>query len=124
MTAGERTAEFDGEGLLAAFDGELTDVRELTALVVASVPKYIADLREAASRGDLKGVAAMAHTIRGSVGNVGATRLAELTRDVETAARAGGPVSAAALEAIDAAARDLVNAMSRWIDGLVAAART
>lgn len=112
--AGRKTAEFDGETLLAAFDGEVSDVKELVALVLSSVPVYIADLRASTRAGDMRQVAALAHTIRGSVGNVGAVRLAGLMADIEASIRSGGIVSEAALEPIDRAAQDLVASMSAW----------
>ena len=112
--AGQTTAEFDGQTLLAAFDGEVSDVKELVALVLSSVPVYIADLRASTRAGDMRQVAALAHTIRGSVGNVGAVRLAGLMADLEGTIRSGGTVTEAALEPVDRAAHDLVASMSAW----------
>lgn len=113
-----KSVEFDGESLLAAFDGELSDVRDMAALVIDTIPKYVADLRQAGRNGDIRSVGALAHTIRGSVGNVGATRLAGLTHDIEMTARAGGAVSDAALLAVDQATLDLIADMTAWVQSL------
>lgn len=113
-----KSVEFDGDSLMAAFDGELSDVRDMAALVIETIPKYVADLREAGRTGDTRSVGALAHTIRGSVGNVGATRLAGLTHEIEMTVRAGGLVSEAALRAVDEATTDLVADMTAWMESL------
>lgn len=113
-----KSIEFDGESLLAAFDGELPDVQDMVALVLTTLPKYVADLQAAGRAGDTKAMGALAHTIKGSVGNVGATRLAGLTHDIEMTVRAGGTVSSEALRAVDRATDDLLNDMKSWVDAL------
>lgn len=117
-----RSVEFDGESLLAAFDGELSDVRDMVALVLTTLPKYVADLQEAGRTGDSLALGANAHTIKGSVGNVGATRLAGLTHEIEMTVRAGGTVPASALVAVDRATTDLLNDMTSWLEALESAA--
>lgn len=117
-----KSNEFDGESLLAAFDGELPDVRDMVALVLTTLPKYVADLHGAFRAGDAKALGACAHTIKGSVGNVGATRLAGLTHDIEMAVRAGAALPESALLAVDQATTDLVNDMKSWMDALESAA--
>lgn len=117
-----KTTEFDGESLMAAFDGELSDVRDMVALVLTTLPKYVADLQAAGRSGDARALGAFAHTIKGSVGNVGATRLAGLTHDIEMAVRAGASVPASSLHAVDVATTDLLNDMKAWMDALEAAA--
>ena len=112
------TAQFDAEIVLTAFDGDVNDIRELVALVSTSLPRYVNDLVEAAGRGDAKTVAALAHTIRGSVGNVGAVRLAGLARDVESTARAGGVLTGRPVEALQTASHDLVTALGQWATSL------
>ena len=117
-----KSIEFDGESLLAAFDGELADVRDMVALVLSTLPKYVADLQDAGRAGDARALGAFAHTIKGSVGNVGATRLAGLTHDIEMAVRAGAAVPDSALRAVDQATTDLLNDMKSWMDALESAA--
>ena len=112
------TAQFDAEVVLTAFDGDVTDIREFVALVSTSLPRYVNDLVGAAGRGDAKTVAALAHTIRGSVGNVGAVRLAGLARDLENTTRAGGVLAGSAVEALQTASHDLVTALGQWATSL------
>ncbi len=113
-----RTMEFNAGLVLSAFDGEVSDVKELVALVSASIPAYVADLRAASTAGDTKKMAAMAHTIRGAVGNVGADRLAGLTRELEDMVRGGVPVTNDAIVAIERATTDMVTSLTAWADSL------
>ncbi len=112
------TMEFDADLVLSAFDGEVADVKELVALVAASIPAYVADLRAGFAAGDTKKMAAMAHTIRGAVGNVGAERLAGLTRELEDMVRGGVPVTNDAILAIERATSDMVTSLTAWADSL------
>lgn len=52
------------------------------------MPKYLAQMEQAVGQGDLISVQAMAHAIKGSSGNLGATHLAQLARQVEDLAQA------------------------------------
>jgi HPt (histidine-containing phosphotransfer) domain-containing protein len=112
------TMEFDADLVLSAFDGDVDDVKELVALVAAGLSAYVPDLRAGFTAGDTKRMAATAHTIRGALGNVGAVRLSALTRELEDRVRAGAPVTNDAILAIEAAASDLVTALSAWARSL------
>ena len=93
---------------------------ELVALVEASVPKYVADLRAAWQAGDLRTLASLAHTISGAVGNVGAAHLAGVARAVEQTARSANPVDEAAVRGLEQAAQELLQRMRAWVATLPA----
>lgn len=113
-TAVRLPTQFDGAGLLAAFDGDVADVRDMVALVTATIPKYVADLEQAGLTGDTRALSALAHTIRGSVGNIGATRLAGLAHGIEMSVRAGTGVGEADLRAVRLATADLIADITAW----------
>jgi two-component system, sensor histidine kinase and response regulator len=56
---------------------------QLVDLFVQSAPPLIAELRAAAGGGDRDGVRRAAHKLKGSCLNIGATRMAELCRELE-----------------------------------------
>ncbi len=60
---------------------------ELIDLFLTDTPLRLAELRQALADQDATRIAAIAHTLKGSCGNLGAERLAALTCDVERAAR-------------------------------------
>ena len=112
------TREFDAGLVLSAFDGEVSDVKALVVLVSASIPAYVAELRAARTAGDTKKMAFMAHTIGGAVGNVGAVRLAGLTRELQEMVRGGVPVTNEAIVAIETATGELLTSLTAWADSL------
>ncbi len=112
------TMEFAAARVLSAFDGDVSDVKALVALVSASIPAYVADLRAASTAHDTKKMAIMAHKIRGAVGNVGADRLAGLMRELEEMARGGVPVTNEAIVAIEKATGEMVTSLTAWADVL------
>lgn len=77
--------DLGGEPLLA----------ELVDLFCADAPSQMAELQEAAREGDAARIAAAAHSLKSSCANLGAVRLAELSRQLELAGRAGTIESAA-----------------------------
>ena len=112
------TMQFDADLVLSALHGDVSDVKELVALLSAGLPAYVANLRDARSAGDTKKMAAVAHTIRGASGNVGADRLMTLSRELEDMVRGGVPVANEAIVAIEKATTDTVTALSAWADSL------
>ena len=77
------------ETLHQAMDGTGVDlVGELIDLFLVDGPKSMKALRAHRLAGDADKVMREAHSIKGSVANLGARTLADLCRDVETAARA------------------------------------
>jgi CheY-like chemotaxis protein len=76
-------------------DGEL-----LTTLIthfLAETPERMAAMQAAVSRRDAAALAETAHALKGSSGNLGATRMQELCGELQTLGRAGDLASAGAL---------------------------
>ncbi|MEO0035910.1 MAG: hypothetical protein RLZZ501_1933, partial [Pseudomonadota bacterium] len=101
---------FDPAGLLARHGGRRDFVRRLAAAVVASHRDTPAVLRAAAAEGAGDRLAALAHSLKGTAGNVGAEALGALAAEVERAARAGRP---GPVEPLAAAVADLVAGLDR-----------
>lgn len=70
-------------------------LKELIELFCTDAPSQMADLADAVSQGDASRVASVAHSLKSSCANLGAMRLAELTKELETAGRSGAIESAA-----------------------------
>jgi HPt (histidine-containing phosphotransfer) domain-containing protein len=68
--------DFMGDG-----GGEL--LRSMQVILRREIPGLLDALRAAAEAGDAKGVFDAAHTIKGAVGNVGATEMAAVCRRIE-----------------------------------------
>jgi CheY-like chemotaxis protein len=69
-------------------DGE-NILQELVGILFESGPLALRDLGAALSRGDARGVALIAHTLKSSCGQFGATRLQEQCDSLERAGRVG-----------------------------------
>ena len=78
--------------------------REVLDLFVAHVPVTLAQLRTATTERDWF---VSSHTLKGSAAAVGAWRVAALARDAEKLADAGSEERAAAIEGLEAAAREV-----------------
>ncbi|MFD2233085.1 PAS domain S-box protein [Phaeospirillum tilakii] len=104
---------FDPACLLARHGGRRDFVRRLAAAVVASHRDTPAVLRAAAAEGAADRLAALAHSLKGTAGNVGAEALGALAAEVERAARAGRP---GPVEPLAEAVADLVAVLDR-LDG-------
>jgi CheY-like chemotaxis protein len=94
--------EFDRDGLLESFGGDLEIVREVAGMFLAGCPGMLAALKQAVERGDAEAVHRAAHTLKGSAGNFGtgaayaaAQRLEEMGR-AHTLAGAGEAFAALA----------------------------
>src|SRR5207248_9182412 len=74
-------------------------VREVVGLYLRNGPAQWAALRQAVERGDGHELEQVAHSLKGSSAQIGATALAARCRDLETAAQAADPSQAAALVA-------------------------
>jgi len=79
----------DRDDLLDRFEGDLELAREIAALFLEDCPRRLMELRDAAARGDRKVVQLMAHSIRGSAGNFGATTAQAAALRVELLVRDG-----------------------------------
>jgi two-component system, sensor histidine kinase and response regulator len=69
--------------------GEPDLLKELTELFLADVPLQIAVLRKVVEAGDIPSVERIAHTLRGSCGNMGARTMEALCAELEETARSG-----------------------------------
>jgi two-component system, sensor histidine kinase and response regulator len=70
-------------------EGEPDLLKELTELFLADVPLQIAVLRKVVEAGDIPSVERIAHTLRGSCGNLGARTMEALCAELEETARSG-----------------------------------
>ena len=60
---------------------------EIVELFLTDTPARLRDLATASDAGDMKGVEATAHSLKGSCGNLGATVLVDLFRRIEQLSR-------------------------------------
>jgi two-component system sensor histidine kinase/response regulator len=74
--------------------GEGTILAEVIGLFLDDVPNHLEALRSALGQRDASGVARAAHALKSAAGNVGATRVVQLCRQIEQAGRIG-PLAAA-----------------------------
>jgi HPt (histidine-containing phosphotransfer) domain-containing protein len=64
-------------------------VRELVEAYAAEATGYLEGMRQAATTGDVGAIVRPAHTLKSSSATLGAMRLAEISRGIEEAGRAG-----------------------------------
>lgn len=64
-------------------------LRQIVQLYFQTTPRLIGELRQAQAAGSLEEVRNAAHSLKSSSANLGATRLAQMCKSVEHAARAG-----------------------------------
>ena len=89
------------EELRASVDGDAAFVNELVAEYVAEGPRHLADMRAAAVATDAAAIVRPAHTLKSNSATLGATRLAQICRQIELAGREGQAEKLA--EAVDSA---------------------
>ena len=77
------------EALLDLAGGDLDFVDEIADTYVADAPTQVEAIGAAVNAGDDAALGAPAHTLKASSASVGATRLSELARELEAAARSG-----------------------------------
>jgi signal transduction histidine kinase/CheY-like chemotaxis protein len=80
--------------------GGPTLVERVLSLFASTAPRQLSDMMAALAAGDLPAVRLVAHALKGSAATIGALELARLLADVEAAARAGRPPTAAQLAPI------------------------
>jgi len=78
----------DEAALLALVGGDEELMREIIALYLVEYPRLLRDIRAAAASGDVRALELSAHALKGSVGNMAASRASEAARELETLARA------------------------------------
>ena len=84
--------------------GEPDVLSEVLRMFVDEVPKRLAQLRDAWQRGDAPAVQRLAHSLKGSTGNIGAAALYGVCRHIDERARTGDLSGVAPL--LDALARE------------------
>ena len=78
----------DKELALSRVGGDAELLLEIAILFLEDYPKVIADLHDAAARGDALGVERTAHSLKGSVANFGAKGVMETALKIEDMGRA------------------------------------
>jgi CheY-like chemotaxis protein/HPt (histidine-containing phosphotransfer) domain-containing protein len=81
---------------LISLDETRAVLAEFVGMFVTQAPERIAEIRSALERGDFERMAAVAHSLKGASGNLGAKEVAEISRRLEHAGRAvqGGHAAA------------------------------
>lgn len=79
----------DRQKTLAQVEGDAHLVSEMVSIFLANIPKQIDAMRDAVEKGDLKSLARLAHSVKGSVLNFSAQAAANAALKLETAARQG-----------------------------------
>lgn len=70
-------------------DGEPDLLVEFVELFISDVPPQLTALREAVERGDAGAIERVAHTLKGSCGNMGAPRMATLCAELQDVGSSG-----------------------------------
>ena len=78
--------------------GDPEFVAEVIDIYIADAPPRIETMREAIAEGDAEKLAAAAHALKSSSGNVGATAVCEICADLEANTLEGATEKLAALE--------------------------
>jgi signal transduction histidine kinase/CheY-like chemotaxis protein len=86
----------DREGILARLDGDWSLLAELAETFEECYPDIERAIRDALARRDGEALAREAHTLKGALGNLGATTAIDATRRLETSGRGGDMISAEA----------------------------
>ena len=74
---------FDQEAALGRVGGDLDLLKEIAGVFLDDCPRSLAELREAAERGDCASVERAAHTLKGASANFGAARLVSAALRIE-----------------------------------------
>ncbi|MBD3222369.1 hypothetical protein GF314_14110 [bacterium] len=88
--APEISRVLDIEGTLANLGGDPELLQELVDFFLEIAPQQLDDLEAAVQAGDVDAVDLQAHAMKGGAANVGAVRVAEASRELETLAKGGG----------------------------------
>jgi CheY-like chemotaxis protein len=94
--ASDEEAAVDWSVALKAVGGDEDILRELAGVFLETSPRWLEELRAAVGRRDAAGVRRMAHTIKGSLGQLGAGTAHAAAQRLETMAQAGDLTGAAA----------------------------
>lgn len=92
MTEHSHPVVFNKQHALARVGGLEDVLRDVMTLMTTESPKIHAEISASFQRGDLVGLKRSAHTLKGSVGLVGATDLVRRLRRIEDSASLGDTV--------------------------------
>jgi len=79
----------DQAALLAGVDGDRRLLRHLVRLFLADYPQRLAEIKQAIRRGDARGLAKTAHTLKGSIGIFAARNAIAAAQNLESVGRDG-----------------------------------
>jgi CheY-like chemotaxis protein/HPt (histidine-containing phosphotransfer) domain-containing protein len=103
---------FDIDDARARLGGDGQLLREMIAIFRAESPDLMAAIRKSATRGDLAGLRRAAHTLKGSLGTLGAPIAFQAARRLEDVARQNELTSVApAMRALDREMTELARAL-------------
>ncbi|MGH7727215.1 MAG: Hpt domain-containing protein [Vulcanimicrobiaceae bacterium] len=97
-----------------AFEDDRAAIAEVLAEGAAHAQRVLADIRAAATAGDLHALQRALHALKGTAAGIGAERLRALAESVESRVRAGELPEPEALAALAAAGSDLEAAVARF----------
>jgi len=95
-TQQRESSSFSAATLLEQFEGDQDLLDRIATIFAESTPELVCQLGECAARQDAVGIARAAHTLRGSLANIGAKHAARLAGEMEERARKGLPDEAEA----------------------------
>jgi HPt (histidine-containing phosphotransfer) domain-containing protein len=115
-TQADSAAEtFQPDEVWERFGGDLDLIQEILGLIERDLPEYLVRLQGTLDAGDLPAAARLAHTIKGTVGEVAAVRLPGLAVSIEQAAlRSDRGAAAALVPGMKTAASQLLAALRTW----------
>ncbi len=80
---------FDLEALMERVFGDKELLNELIGIYIKDTPGYIGSLHQALAKKDLPEMQRLAHTLKGSSGNLGAVRMQKIALEIEKACKEG-----------------------------------
>ena len=108
--------EFDAASLLLRVDSDLELISLLTDAFVDDTTRNLNRLRDALADRDHVAARQLAHTLKGTAGNLSGLRMVDLARQLEHAAMAGDTAQAdALLAALEASSRNLHQQLTEFV---------
>lgn len=89
MSTATAKKPLDEAALLSRFEGKMPLLKKLSGILSAQTPRFISDVRRGIDQGDGARVAHAAHTLKGSLAQIGAITASELAEELEQAGEAG-----------------------------------
>ena len=89
MKASVSSKPIDAAELALRFEGKQALLKKLSGIFAAQTPKLLGDIRRGIDAGDGGRIAHAAHTLKGSLAQLGAMEASELARQLEEAGEAG-----------------------------------